>query len=254
MGPNWWLKLILLLQAVRIVNSCADVVFVLDGSASVKEHFQQMIDVASELAMQFDVENKGYQIAILEYSGKAILPKWLDYHFGSIRTNEALKTVIKNLPHMRGAADTGRALGIVLHEYLRSRRPGLPFIVFTITDGYYRDPEEVLKNVLSLATQPNVQLFAATASKRHNRNPIRESSEMIARSARYAPTIVESTTIQTTTSIKTHEDNLSIKPACLLDVVFLMDFSDGASDKRQTYIDLVSALTSALNLGQTSAQ
>lgn len=48
--------------------------------------------------------------------------------------------------------------------------------------------------------------------------------------------------------------NFAYVAECLLDIVFLMDFSDGASDKRQAYIDLVSTLIRELDLGQTLAQ
>lgn len=46
--------------------------------------------------------------------------------------------VIQNLSHIRGATDTGHALGVVLQEFLPQHRPGSPFLVFVITDGYYR--------------------------------------------------------------------------------------------------------------------
>lgn len=49
-----------------------------------------------------------------------------------------MEKVIRNLPHIRGATDTGRALGVVLDEFLPQRRPTWPFLVFVITDGYYR--------------------------------------------------------------------------------------------------------------------
>lgn len=41
---------------------------------------------------------------------------------------------------------------------------------------------------------------------------------------------------------------------CLLDVVFLVDFSGGASDKRDIYIDFASILIKSLNLNRTSAR
>lgn len=44
-----------------------------------------MINVASKVAAQFDIQNKGHRVAVLEYSGRAILSKWLQYRFDSIQ-------------------------------------------------------------------------------------------------------------------------------------------------------------------------
>uniref|UniRef100_A0A915PJS8 VWFA domain-containing protein n=1 Tax=Setaria digitata TaxID=48799 RepID=A0A915PJS8_9BILA len=309
---------------------------------------KQMINMANDVVKQFDVHKKGHRIAILEFSSKAIISKWLRYQFDRIKTNDDMEKVIKNLPHIFGATDTGQALGVILHEFLPQRRPGLPFLVFIITDGYYRDSEEVQKNVASLATKPNVQLFVATASKLHNmqgllllannnlshvvadgnflnfsRNilkpysecfTLRKSfvqkrvtlpavsttrtftalsfittatihgankkkdfhkrgkfsqdlklkdapvSEFALRATRFTrksslsnrtePVVVS---IVTTSTAKNIPKSLKIKLECLLDVLFLMDFSGGTSDKRAIYIDLVSRLIRSLDISQTSA-
>lgn len=44
-----------------------------------------MIDMASNVAKRFDIEKKGHRIAILEFSSKAILSKWLRYPFDQIK-------------------------------------------------------------------------------------------------------------------------------------------------------------------------
>ncbi|VDN94667.1 unnamed protein product [Brugia pahangi] len=159
---------IFLLQAIEYSKPCADIIFVLDGSGSVKQQFKQMTNMASDIAKQFDIDKKEHRIAILEFSSKTILSKWLRYPFDRIKTNNDMEEVIQNLPHIHGTTDTGRALGIVLQEFFPQHRPGLLLLVFIITDGYYRDSEEVKQNVANLVAKPNVQLFVATASRLHN--------------------------------------------------------------------------------------
>ncbi|EFO24668.2 hypothetical protein LOAG_03819 [Loa loa] len=342
---------ILLLQAIEHSKPCADIVFVLDGSGSVKQQFKQMINMVSDLAKQFDIEKRGHRIAILEFSSKAILSKWLRYPFDHIKvvsmkdflTNSDMEKVIQNLPHIHGTTDTGRALGVVLQEFLPQHRSGSLFLIFVITDGYYRDTEEVQQNVASLVAKPNVQLFVATASKLHNMQGLlllvnNDSSHIVAntnflnisqnilkpynecfdlgtsfiqKKIISSPTIINNTSTSTTTTkhringqrnvrkkakysenLGSKSDSLAefasrpvrfvdtsskrtvnfstlptvstittrnipmkfdIKPGCLLDVVFLMDFSGGVSDKRDVYIDFVSILIRSLDLNRTSA-
>ncbi|CAG9532973.1 unnamed protein product [Cercopithifilaria johnstoni] len=326
---------ILLFQTIEHSKSCVDIVFVLDGSGSVKQEFEQMISMTNDVAKQFDIEKKGHRIAILEFSSKAILTKWLRYPFDQIKTNDEMEKVIQNLSHIRGTTDTGRALGVVLHEFLPQARPGSPFLVFVITDGYYRDSEEAQRNVARLVAKPNVQLFVATVSKLHNmrgllilvnndsshivmqnasRNILKPYSECFGlktsfiqkkttlpfipiatkrrinemknlkkakpsqklgsknetpaklnfRSVRFVDirsirtNNISTNNIATLSAISTRTTRnipvkMKIKPECLLDVVFLMDFSGGASDKRDIYIDYVSNLIRSLNLNQTSA-
>nr|CRZ24296.1 Bm2462 [Brugia malayi] len=226
--------------------------------------------MASDIAKQFDIDKKEHRIAILEFSSKTILSKWLRYPFDRIKTNNDMEKVIQNLPHIHGTTDTGRALGIVLQEFFPQHRPGLLLLVFIITDGYYRDSEEVKQNVANLVAKPNVQLFVATASRLHNmqRNvpktkkhfqdlrpkgdtlsefafrPIHFVSASSVRTAN-----VSSSAVMSTTSTK---DVVNIKPGCLFDVVFLMDFSGGVSDKRDIYIDYVSILIRSLDLNRTA--
>ncbi|VDO20025.1 unnamed protein product [Brugia timori] len=321
---------IFLLQAIEYSKPCADIIFVLDGSGSVKQQFKQMTNMASDIAKQFDIDKKEHRIAILEFSSKTILSKWLRYPFDRIKTNNDMEKVIQNLPHIHGTTDTGRALGIVLQEFFPQHRPGLLLLVFIITDGYYRDSEEVKQNVANLVAKPNVQLFVATASRLHNiqgllllvnndtshiiintnflnnsRNILRPYSECFglkssfikknvtslataitkhringqrnvpktkkhfqdlrpkgdtlsefafrpihfvsASSVRTAN--VSSSAVMSTTSTK---DVVNIKPGCLFDVVFLMDFSGGVSDKRDIYIDYVSILIRSLDLNRTA--
>ncbi|CAG9532972.1 unnamed protein product [Cercopithifilaria johnstoni] len=269
---------ILLFQTIEHSKSCVDIVFVLDGSGSVKQEFEQMISMTNDVAKQFDIEKKGHRIAILEFSSKAILTKWLRYPFDQIKTNDEMEKVIQNLSHIRGTTDTGRALGVVLHEFLPQARPGSPFLVFVITDGYYRDSEEAQRNVARLVAKPNVQLFVATVSKLHNimknlkkakpSQKLGSKNETPAklnfRSVRFVDirsirtNNISTNNIATLSAISTRTTRnipvkMKIKPECLLDVVFLMDFSGGASDKRDIYIDYVSNLIRSLNLNQTSA-
>ncbi|VBB28044.1 unnamed protein product [Acanthocheilonema viteae] len=336
---------ILLLQLIEYSKPCADIVFVLYGSNTVKQEFEQMINMANDVAKQFDIEKKGHRVAILEFSSKAILSKWLRYPFDRIKTNDEMEKVIKNLPYIHGTADTGRALGVVIHEFLPHRRPGSPFLVFVITNGYYRDSKEAQHNAASLIAKPNVQLFVATASKLHNMRGLsllvnnnsshiltNMNSQIISlsilkpysecfglktsfikkkvtssltatnntfttlsfittaikhringqknlksakllqdlgsknetaakfnfRSARFVDIPVNIATPSTifTTTNRNIPAKANIKSdlfKCLLDVVFLMDFSGGTSDKRDTYIDFVSTLIRSINLDQTSA-
>ncbi|VDK81355.1 unnamed protein product [Litomosoides sigmodontis] len=295
---------ILLLQAIKHSKPCADIVFVLDGSGSIKREFKQVISMASDVAKQFDIEKKGHRIAILEFSSKAILPKWRRYHFDQIKTNDEMEEVIQNLPHIRGATDTGRALRVVIDEFLPHRQPSSPFLVLVITDGYYRDIDEVKQNVANLIAKSNVQLFAATVSKLHNMRGLlllanNDPSHIVAnmnslisalklydecfdakkaklsqnlgwqnesaaklnfRSARFAhipsPRAINIANLAgaPTTTPKNIPVKSTTRPGCLLDVVFLIDFSGGASDKRNTYIDFTSNLVRSLNINKTSAQ
>ncbi|MFH4975099.1 hypothetical protein AB6A40_001808 [Gnathostoma spinigerum] len=44
------------------------------------------------------------------------------------------------------------------------------------------------------------------------------------------------------------------KPGCLVDIVFLMDFSTGVLDKREKYIDMATSLISSLKIGRFNTQ
>ncbi|VDO29331.1 unnamed protein product [Onchocerca flexuosa] len=134
--------LILLLRTVKYSKPCVDVVFVLDGSASVKQHFQQMINMAGNMAKQFDIDKRGHRIAILEFSSKAIFSKWLRYPFDQFKVI-SVQSFIFYCNHMKYFPS----------EYHMK---------------CYRDSEEVQQNVANLVDKPNVQLFVATASKPYN--------------------------------------------------------------------------------------
>ncbi|VDK18598.1 unnamed protein product [Anisakis simplex] len=129
---------------------------------------KRVIRLLKGVADELRIDSTGHRVAILEYSSLAKASKWRRYYFEHISSDPALAEVINQLPHIQGITDTGSALRVVIDEYVPSRRNGIPLIIFTITDGYYRDHEIVQKNIAKLLSFPNTHLFAATPSSSYN--------------------------------------------------------------------------------------
>ncbi|VDM43635.1 unnamed protein product [Toxocara canis] len=161
------------------------------GAGTGLNQFQRIIAIARNVASELKIGSGGHRAAILEYSSVARLRKWPRYFFEHISVSicifskTALQEVINQLPYVQGSTDTGSAIGVVLDEFVSSRRNGVPLVIFTISDGYHR-----------------------------------------------------------TKCIS----------GCQLDVVLLMDFSGGAKDKRDAYIELASSLIKNLHLGPFDVQ
>ncbi|KHN83982.1 Collagen alpha-1(XII) chain [Toxocara canis] len=301
----WLARLTSLFVLLTFVESCADFIFIIDGSASVQQQFKRIIAIARNVASELKIGSGGHRAAILEYSSVARLRKWPRYFFEHISSKTALQEVINQLPYVQGSTDTGSAIGVVLDEFVSSRRNGVPLVIFTISDGYHRDEEIVRRNMARLASLSNVHLFAATASPFYsirgltsltngNTSNIALGGDVVERSkqllspfvncriqrsevrrkpeSKILPTTLlttrkattttattstattATTTTRTTTIYTTTTRPYTGKPGCQLDVVLLMDFSGGAVDKRDAYIELASSLIKNLHLGPFDVQ
>uniref|UniRef100_A0A915B4P2 VWFA domain-containing protein n=1 Tax=Parascaris univalens TaxID=6257 RepID=A0A915B4P2_PARUN len=210
------------------------------------------------------------------------------------QSQPALQEAFNQLPHVQGGTDTGSAFGVVLDEFVSRRRNGVPLVIFTISDGYHRDEDIVRKNVAKLASLKNVHLFAATSSSffsirgmvsltngnqsrvaigddivqyskdllkpfikcRFRRSDVRRKPKSkITKTTTTTTRITTTITTSRTTSLRTTTTKpYTGKPGCQMDIVLLMDFSGGAVDKRDTYVELASSLIKDLHLGPFDVQ
>ena len=113
----------------------ADVVVVLDGSASVKKKdFKQFKEFVKLLVNSYNVSENGVRLSVIEYSDDAnlIIPLNQFYDVGR------LKSEIDRIQPSGGSSHTDKALDKAWKEGFSSKngaRPGIPKILILVTDG-----------------------------------------------------------------------------------------------------------------------
>ncbi|VDK61760.1 unnamed protein product [Anisakis simplex] len=80
----WIYPIALLLVCSELVQSCADFIFVIDGSASAPQQFKRVIRLLKGVADELRIDSTGHRVAILEYSSLAKASKWRRYYFEHI--------------------------------------------------------------------------------------------------------------------------------------------------------------------------
>ncbi|XP_054846903.1 collagen alpha-4(VI) chain-like [Eublepharis macularius] len=132
--------------------SVADIVFLVDGSWSIKQNnFKIMQDFLYTLVDSFDIGEDKVQIGVIQYSDR---PR-NEFFLNTYRRKEDILYKIQNLKYKGGGTKTGESLQFMLdtqfNEMAGSRRnEGVPQIAVVITDGQaqdnIREPAEAVKN------------------------------------------------------------------------------------------------------------
>jgi Mg-chelatase subunit ChlD len=118
-----------------VYQQVADVLVLLDGSASVKAHeFKQVKDFVKSLVDSYKIAENGVRFAVVEYSDKAKVVIPLNRFYDA----NQLKTEIDNIQASGGTSRISKALETALREGFsleNGARPAAPKTLILITDG-----------------------------------------------------------------------------------------------------------------------
>lgn len=113
----------------------ADILVLLDGSASVKDHdFKQVKDFVKTLVDSYEISENGIRLSVIEYSDEAKLVIPLNRFYNAVQ----LKNAVDQIQASGGTSQIGNALETAGREGLsleNGARPGAPKTVILITDG-----------------------------------------------------------------------------------------------------------------------
>jgi uncharacterized protein YegL len=125
-----------------LINTCKasnagpiDVVFVLDGSGSVKEDpFYEVVEWLRSVASALDVGPSATRVAVTQYSSEQ------DVEFNFISNPSQLVNAFNGIEYMDGkGTHTGVAIAHAYDEVLRNARGGVRRVMVVVTDGKSSD-------------------------------------------------------------------------------------------------------------------
>lgn len=130
--------------AVCTQESKADIVFLVDGSASIGlKNFQQIRDFLMSVVTNFDIAPNKIRVAMVQFSDT---PK-TEFFLNTYEEKQEILNYIKQLPYKTGGTYTGLALQFLLKNHFVEQAGSranqmVPQIVFVITDGKSQDEVE----------------------------------------------------------------------------------------------------------------
>ncbi|XP_049337395.1 collagen alpha-4(VI) chain isoform X2 [Astyanax mexicanus] len=125
-------------------EAMADIVFLVDGSASIGlTNFQQIREFLSSLVTHFDIAPNKVRIGLVQYSDT---PR-TEFSLNTYEDKQEILDFIKVLPYKTGGTNTGEGLKFLLqHHFVEAAgsraKKGVPQIAVVITDGNSQDEVE----------------------------------------------------------------------------------------------------------------
>ncbi|KAF5897624.1 collagen alpha-6(VI) chain-like, partial [Clarias magur] len=122
----------------------ADIVFLVDGSASVGlQNFQQIREFLRSVVSNFDIAPNKIRVGMVQFSDT---PK-TEFFLNTYEEKQEILDYIKRFPYKTGGTNTGRALQFLLQNHFVEQAGSranqmVPQIVFVITDGESQDDVE----------------------------------------------------------------------------------------------------------------
>jgi hypothetical protein len=118
-----------------VYQQAADVLVLLDGSASVKENdFKRVKELVKWLVDSYTISENGVRFSVMEYSDEATVVIPLNRFYDE----DQLKAAIENIRASGGTSQTAKALETVVREGFsleNGARPGAPKTLILVTDG-----------------------------------------------------------------------------------------------------------------------
>ncbi|TSV02093.1 Collagen alpha-6(VI) chain [Bagarius yarrelli] len=146
-------------KVVCTQESKADIVFLVDGSASIGlKNFQQIREFLSSVVMNFDIAPNKVRVGMVQFSDT---PK-TEFSLNTYEEKQEILDYIKRLPYKTGGTNTGEALQFLLKNHFTEKAGSranemVPQIAFVITDGNSQDEVEPYAQELR---QKGIQVYA----------------------------------------------------------------------------------------------
>ncbi|XP_076157040.1 cartilage matrix protein isoform X3 [Alosa pseudoharengus] len=120
-------------------NSATDVVFVIDGSKSVRpENFELVKKWINQIVDKLDVAEKGAHVGLVQYSSTVRQ----EFPLGRFNNKKDLKEAVKKMDYMERGTMTGQALNFMVENSFtvnQGARPGVAKVGIVFTDGRSQD-------------------------------------------------------------------------------------------------------------------
>lgn len=140
-----------------------DVLFVLDGSSSVKADFASMRETVLNISSLLNVGPYTHRVALLEFSGPTRV--WPQFPFGFAQTTSEFVETVRRMPYIQGTTLVGKALQTA-RTMLDDRRRDVQTVVLVITDGFSQD--DVTEHAASIQQLEGVVMFALEIPEAYN--------------------------------------------------------------------------------------
>lgn len=140
-------------------EAMADIVFLVDGSASIGlKNFQQIRDFLSSLVSNFDIAPNKVRIGMVQYSDT---PR-TEFSLNTYEDKQEILDYIKRLPYKTGGTNTGLGLEFLLKNHFVEEagsraKQRVPQIAVVITDGNSQDEVEQYAQELR---QKGIKIYA----------------------------------------------------------------------------------------------
>lgn len=153
-------------------DSIADVVFVLDSSASIWEpDFYRQLDFVENIAKQFKIGPKNTQVGIVTFGEYHTLR----FHLNKYPDTKQLQKAIRQIRFNPGrSTNTGDAINYMAKEMFTASngaRDDVPRVAVVITDGESTDSVKTAKAARA-ARELGIHLFAIGVGKRFDRQEL----------------------------------------------------------------------------------
>ncbi|XP_066535724.1 collagen alpha-6(VI) chain [Hoplias malabaricus] len=152
-GIHGWLRVLLISSCFLLSHgqevvckqeAVADIVFLVDGSASIGlKNFQEIREFLSSLVSNFDIAPNKVQIGMVQYSDT---PR-TEFLLNTFEEKHDILDYISRLPYKTGGTNTGLGLAFLLKEHFVEKagsrvKQRVPQIAVVITDGHSQDEVE----------------------------------------------------------------------------------------------------------------
>lgn len=120
-------------------NAATDVVFLIDGSKSVRpENFELVKKWINLIIDKLDVSETNAHVGLVQYSSTVKQ----EFPLGRYNNKKALKDAVKRMDYMERGTMTGMALNYMVENSFapnQGARPGVPKVGIVFTDGRSQD-------------------------------------------------------------------------------------------------------------------
>ncbi|KAK3604612.1 hypothetical protein CHS0354_027465, partial [Potamilus streckersoni] len=232
-------------------NNPADIVFVLDSSASEGiTNFKKQLDFVRDFAYQFQIGPQNVQISVITFGSHAKE----EFPLNRYQDQATLLSAISRIVYHSGTTQTDEALAYVRNNsFLPSHggRDNATDIVIVITDGQSTEPSKTKVQAELLKHRNGTKVIAIGIGS----GIVHSELETIATDHAHALAIADFNALQQLKSELTYAACQICTSTQKADIVFLLDASssEGASNF-QKQLDFVSRVVNDLSIGRDQVQ